>query len=194
MAARPHQPHYVGAARRYRDRVEDQDRMMRKALLSVAALSIAAGNVLARDAAMPPAFRAADYPIEIRKALSYGPEECKRQGGGRVTFAPDTVRRVDINGDGRDDYVVSFEDTECPGQPSTFCGTSGCTVEFFVTLSNGKLRNVFSDRIRGYQLLGSSGVVRFELHGAYCAGAGNPSCVREQRIADQPFVFREPRD
>ena len=31
------------------------------------------------------------------------------QGGGEVTFAPDTVRKVDLNGDGRDDYVVSFQ-------------------------------------------------------------------------------------
>lgn len=157
-------------------------------------LSLVAGSASAKDAATLPPFRAIDYPMEIRKALSYGPEECKRQGGGKVIFAPDTVRRHDLNGDGRDDYVVTFEDTECTGRQSVFCGTAGCSVDFYVTLPNGKLRNVFSDRIRGYEILDASHVVRFELHGAYCGGAGNPSCFKERRITDKPFAFKEPSD
>lgn len=165
--------------------------MMWRALPAVVAL--AAGSASASDAAKPP-FRAIDYPLEIRRALSYGPEECKRQGGGKVTFAPGTVRKVDLSGDGRDDYVVTFQDTECAGRQSVFCGSAGCSMDFFVTLRDGRIRNVFSDRIRGYEVRGSTGVVRFELHGAYCGGAGNPSCFKEQRITGKPFAFKEPGD
>ena len=37
-----------------------------------------------------------------------------------VAFAPDTVRRVDFNGDGRDDYVVHLEDAKCSSFESIF--------------------------------------------------------------------------
>ena len=78
-------------------------------------LVLTVGNAAAQDAAKLPSFKATDYPVEIRKALSYGPEECKRQGGGKVTFAPDTVRKVDLNGDGRDDYIISFPTPSAQG-------------------------------------------------------------------------------
>src|SRR5256885_11872420 len=107
-------------------------------LLSAVVLASVAGAATAQDAAKRPPFKATDYPIEIRKALSYGPDECKRQGGSKVTFAPDTVRKVDLNGDGRDDYVISFADTECAGAKAVYCGTGGCSIAMYVTLANGR--------------------------------------------------------
>lgn len=89
----------------------------------MALLVLTVGNAAAQDAAKLTSFKATDYPIEIRKALSYGPGECKRQGGGKVMFAPDTVRKVDLNSDGRDDYIISFADTECTGRLAVYCGT-----------------------------------------------------------------------
>jgi len=75
----------------------DQDQMMLRAVVACALLASTVCAAAAQEAVKPPPFRAIDYPIEIRKALSYGPEECKRQGGGKVTFAPHTVRKVDLN-------------------------------------------------------------------------------------------------
>jgi hypothetical protein len=167
--------------------------MIARTCLSLALLMLVANPVGAQEAAAKqPAFKATDYPLEIRKALSYAPEACKRQGEGEVTFAPDTVRKVDLNGDGRDDYVVSFQETTCSSYLAAFCGTAGCDMDFFVTLPNGKLRNVFTSRIRGYEILSDS-IVRFELHGSYCGRSGNPSCLKERKITGKPFVFKEPR-
>ena len=165
------------------------------ALFAVAMLALTAGAA-AQEAAKLPPFKAADYPIEIRKALSYGPEECKRQGGAKVTFAPDTVRRVDLNGDGRDDYIISFADTECAGRLSVYCGTGGCSLDIYVTLANGKQRNVFSDRVRAYEILPGEGArtIRFDMHGSYCGTYGAAACPKEQRITDKPFAFREPKE
>lgn len=165
------------------------------ALLTLAVLALTAGAAAAQDVAKLPPFRAIDYPIEIRKALSYGPEECKRQGGGKVTFAPDTVRKVDLNGDGRDDYIISFADTECAGRLSVYCGTGGCSLDIYVTLANGRQRNVFSDRVRAYEILPgeSARTIRFDLHGSFCGTYGAAECPKEQRITDKPFEFREPK-
>jgi hypothetical protein len=168
--------------------------MMRRDIPASAVLALLAGAAVAQETSNRPPFRAIDYPLEVRKALSYAPEECRRQGGGKVTFAPDTVRNVDLNGDGRTDYVISLQDAECAGRQSVFCGTAGCSTDVLVTLPNGRIRNVFSDRIRGYEILPGKGMVRFELHGSYCGGSGNPSCFKAQRITGKPFEFKEPED
>jgi hypothetical protein len=167
--------------------------MLGRTLFAWTLLAALAVPAAAQVAAKQPPFRAIDYPIEVRKALAYAPLECRREGGGKVTFAPDTVRKVDLNGDGRDDYVVSLQDTTCSTYAGGFCGTAGCTMDFLVTLPDGRIRNVFSDRIRGYEIL-PGGTVRFQLHGAYCGGSGNPSCFKEHRITDKPFAFKEPKE
>jgi hypothetical protein len=168
--------------------------MMRRGLLALAVLASMIGGGVAQDAAKPP-FKMSDYPAEVQEALKYGPEECKDQGGGEVTFAPDTVRKVDLNGDGRDDYVVSFQDAECSTYLGAFCGTAGCSMDFLVTLPNGTIRSVFAARIRGYEILPGRGprTIRFQLHGSFCGRSGNPSCFKSHRITDKPFEFKEPK-
>jgi hypothetical protein len=165
---------------------------MRRGLLAFAVLMSLTGVSVAQGAAKPLAFNVKDYPAEVQEALSYAPEECKDQGGGEATFAPDTVRRADLNGDGRLDYVVTFQDTQCSSYASAFCGTAGCTMEFLMTLPDGKIRSVFSSRIRGYEILPRKGTVRFQLHGSYCGRSGNPSCYKDRRITFKPFEFKEP--
>ena len=64
---------------------------------------LAAGKVLAQEGAKPPPFDPGSYPLEVQRALHYASDECATQGGGEVTFAPDTVRKLDLTGDGRDD-------------------------------------------------------------------------------------------
>ncbi len=168
--------------------------MMRRGLLALAVLASMIGGGVAQDAAKPP-FKMSDYPAEVQEALKYGPEECKDQGGGEVTFAPDTVRKVDLNGDGRDDYVVSFQDAECSTYPGAFCGTAGCTMDFLVTLPNGKIRSVFAARIRGYEILpaGRRGRSVFNCTARTAAARAIPRASRSHRITGKPFEFKEPK-
>lgn len=163
---------------------------------------LAAGSALAQDAANLPPFDPGLYPPEVRQALHYANEECTRQGGGTVTFAPDTVRKLDLTGDGRDDYIVSFGDTKCVGENAfaRYCGSGGCLMNILVTLPNGRIRKVFDNYVRGYDIRPdpaekSDGprTIRFELHGAFCGGHGSPSCIREKRITTKPFEFRMPK-
>src|SRR5262252_11094553 len=57
-----------------------------------------------------------NYPTEIRRALVVADEACRRAGGSRVTLSINAVRKVDLNGDGRDDYIVDFHEAECVGR------------------------------------------------------------------------------
>ena len=106
-------------------------------------LGLSAGDATAKSRP----FKATDYPLEVRKTLSLGPVTCREvEGGGKAAFATDTVRRVDFNGDGIKDYIVSFENTTCGGaKTGGFCGTGGCMVDFLVTLPNGRIRSVFAE-------------------------------------------------
>jgi len=171
--------------------------MIRIATFAVTAL-LSAATALAQDAAPAPPFNPDAYPPEVRRALRYGHEECLRAGGGKVTFAPDTVRQVDLTGDGRDDYIVDFHHTACAGWESTYCGTGGCTMEILVTLPDGKVRSVFNGRAHDIEISPDPVVksarprtIRFALHGSYCGGFGSQVCNKTHRITAKPFAFRQ---
>ncbi|RXH38495.1 hypothetical protein XH94_21855 [Bradyrhizobium zhanjiangense] len=138
------------------------------------------------------------YPPGVQKALRYTNEECDSQDGGTVTFAPDTVRKIDLTGDGRDDYIVDFSGTKCGERETIYCGTGGCTMNILVALPGGDVRLVFDGRARSYEIKpkstrhGASRVIRFDLHGSYCGGFGAQTCVKERAITTKPFAFREP--
>ena len=67
-------------------------------LMLVIAAALTAGSALAQEPAKLPPFDPGNYPPAVRKALGYANEECTRQGGGAATFAPDTVRKLDLTG------------------------------------------------------------------------------------------------
>lgn len=161
---------------------------MRRTIATFCVLALTIGAAIAQDKPLPP-FKASDYPLEVRKTLSLGPSTCREvEGGGKVGFAPDTVRKIDFNGDGRMDYIVSFENTTCGGEKTGgFCGSGGCTHDFLVTLPNGKLRSVFVDQINGYEILRKSPrKVRFFIFQNYCDDKPG-ACHRDVRIGYRRF-------
>jgi hypothetical protein len=159
-------------------------------LASMLLASTPPGIAVAKDAKTWPPFKVADYPLEVRKSLSLGPVTCREvEGGGKVGFAPDTVRKVDFNGDGRGDYIVSFENTTCGGlKGGGFCGTGGCMVDFLVTLPNGRIRSVFAGQVHDYEILRAKPrKVRFGIFHSYCGDAPN-GCFRDVRIGYRLFT------
>lgn len=162
----------------------------------ILALAVVAAGPAAAEAPKP--FNPADYPQGVQKALHYANVECESQGGGAVTFAPDTVRKVDLTGDGRDDYIVDFRDTKCGDRETTYCGTGGCVMDILVALPDGSVRAVFDGYVRNYEIkpkpmkAGAARTVRFDLHGSYCGGFGAQACFKEKAISAIPFEFRKP--
>jgi hypothetical protein len=167
--------------------------MMAAIRMVLLATAMAAGAAWAQAPAKPEPFDAGLYPKEVQAALQSARDECRRQNGTGVTFAPGTVRKLDLNGDGRDDYIVDLREAECAGRQAVFCGTSGCHLDILVALRGGRFRTVFSDRVREYELLPGRGIrsIRFQLHGSYCSGHGNPSCARTHRITRRKFEFKQ---
>jgi len=155
-------------------------------LVAIIVLGSSAGDAAAKSRP----FKVSDYPIEVRKTLSLGPVTCREvAGGGKVGFSRNTVRRVDFNGDGIKDYIVSFENTTCGGaKTGGFCGTGGCMVDFLATLPNGKIRSVFAEQIHGYEILrGHPRKVRFWIFHGYCPHRAD-GCSRDVRIGYRLFT------
>ena len=166
--------------------------MLKKAaaLLAFVMLASMAGGAAAQEATKLPPFKVSDYPLEVRRTLSVGPVTCREvEGGGEVGFAPDTVRKVDFNGDGRDDYIVSFANTTCGGSKTGgFCGSGGCMTDFLVTLPNGNIRSVFAGQIHDYEILrGSPRKVRFWIFHSYCEDSTS-GCYKDHRIRYELFT------
>jgi hypothetical protein len=154
-------------------------------LCALALLALTVGSALAQDKAPP--FKASDYPAEVRKSLSNAVLNCRKEDNGKVAFAPDTVRRIDFNGDGRDDYVVSLEDAKCSTFETIFCGAGGCVTEFLATMPDGSVRSLFTDVVHKYEILPGKGRVRFFIHHGNCERDWPNGCFRDVRITYKPF-------
>jgi len=135
-----------------------------------------------------------DYPREVQEHLDHARKECIEQGGGKVEFGADVVRKLDLTGGGND-YIVDLHETECAGAPAAYCGTGGCDFAIVVGRKNGSYVTVFDQRVRGYEILPGKPprTIRFLLHGSYCGGHGNPSCPKAHRITERPFEFKQPQ-
>ena len=151
---------------------------------AVAFVALTAGSASARP------FKATDYPVAVRKVLSEAVIVCRQQEGGKLEFAPDTVRRIDFNGDGRIDHVVNFRKVICPEMRHIFCGTGGCETHFMVTMPNGGIRDLFAENIHKYRLLPRKGPgwVRFSVHHSACDGGPTVECFKDVRIGYRRFT------
>jgi hypothetical protein len=133
------------------------------------------------------------YPKEVQAVLDGARKDCRDAGGGEIKFGLGTVKKLNLTGGGND-YVVDLHEAECEGAASLFCGTGGCNLTILAGKQDGALVEVFDGRARGYEILPGKAprTVRFQLHGSYCGGHGNPSCYRDRRITFAPFEFKQP--
>lgn len=159
-------------------------------LFLIAGVIGAGAAARAEDAAT---FNADAYPAVVQRVLQSARVACKAVGGG-VTFAPDTVRALDLTGDGRDDYIVDFRNAQCQDRAGVYCGDGGCELDIDVTLAGGGTRTVFDQWVRSYEILPGKGArtIRFEMHGGYCGGHGSERCVKTHRVTAKPFGFAMP--
>jgi hypothetical protein len=171
-----------------------RDTIILRLLLVTFATFMAAAGFAGAQAEDPEAGDIGGYPPEIQRTLQRAIAECKNEGGEGVTFAPGTVEVLGHVNGGRSGYIVNLNQAECKGRDGVYCASSGCELAILVELGGGRMRTVFTDRVRGYEILPGRGArtIRFELHGAYCGGHGVPSCFKSHRITARPFGFKLP--
>lgn len=155
----------------------------------VLCLAISAGLMVPLLAQSP------SYPREVQAVLDSARKACMDDGGTSAEFSDQDIEKVDLNGDGRPDYIVHLQNAECPGNAGAFCGTGGCDLTILIAKQNGDYVTIFDQRVRGYEIKQRRGprIIRFQLHGSYCGGFGNPSCFKSRRITGKKFEFIQPQ-
>jgi len=86
-----------------------------------------------------------------------------------------TVRRVDLNGDGKPDYILNRAALVCDAAITLFCGTGGCGYDFAVSTPRGYRRQ----ELQGREITIGSGripVLEFSVHGEECNREGAYDC------------------
>jgi hypothetical protein len=81
-------------------------------------------------AALPAAAQPA-LPPEVQALLDYHTAACTA-AGGTLSLSADPVTRVDLNGDGAEDYAFYSRNLTCSTNPLMFCSDLGCELNVFV--------------------------------------------------------------
>ena len=75
----------------------------------------------------------------VKASLDNAAKLCAQEGG--VVRTPDdrTVKLIDVNDDGHDDYVIDYRWLRCEGNPHVFCTSDGfCSIDFLAWLPDKK--------------------------------------------------------
>jgi hypothetical protein len=131
--------------------------------------ALAAAVVLIAAAA-----HAEPLPAPVQAAVAEAGRACAPD---RTKVGPGLLKRLDLNGDGLPDFVVSYEAVSCADAGRINCGSAGCLTQVFASTPSGytkvldeNVQEVSFKRVKGRpaMLLG--------LHGSSCGKAGFEVC------------------
>ena len=121
-----------------------------------------------------------NLPPELRTLYISEANECRDMGGRFVADPDGFVTKVELNGDGKPDWIVHRAGLYCTsGGFSAWCGTAGCSVEIHLSQGN-RLRSVWEANVRGIVMTdlpdGRKGLL-VSGHGTACSASGAEVCV-----------------
>lgn len=89
------------------------------------------------------------------------------------------VSERDVNGDGRNDYVLDYGKFKCGDSTTFFCGSAGCLVQIFVSAPNGSYSKVLDENVRRLRFAKLKGrpAILLDLHGSACGRTGAAPCA-----------------
>ena len=99
----------------------------------------------------PPARRRPEPPPALIEATEAASALCRDARRRRRRSSTATETRVDLNGDGRDDFVTDLARLECAGAWSAFCGSSGCPVTAWLSEPGGGHARFDFGRLLGFE-------------------------------------------
>lgn len=121
--------------------------------------------------------RARDLPRPIQVELDAEIHDCRPQ---KVVLGRGFVERRDVNGDGRPDYILNYEEFRCGDTGSLYCGSGGCTVKIFAATPREGYMKVFDQIVHDVRPGTARGrpVLTLSLHGSACGKIGAEPCRR----------------
>lgn len=133
-------------------------------------LLLAAGTVLAL-----PSFAAdAVLPRALTEAMAPMLADDDVDPAVLAHWDDDYVQRLDLSGDGVDDWLLDFNALGFPG----WCGTGGCRHQLWVGTPTGYVLALDEWIVEALPRDGAPRILDVELHGSFCREPGNAPCSR----------------
>ena len=114
-----------------------------------------------------------ELPPELQAIVGQRTVECNAFEDGVLSLEEGAIQRIDLNGDGEDDWVLDEFFFRCSTAASLFCGTGGCGVNF-------QIGNVLTSRLaKGWDIhsMPPFSLVLLQVHGSNCGGTNVNPCV-----------------
>ena len=92
------------------------------------------------------------HPPLIEKELEDGRQSCKKIDGGKMEIAKDAVQTVDLNGDGKMDYILDYTKLDCPTAASMYSGSAGTLLQIYLTNPKGDLEVAWQDNVFSFEV------------------------------------------
>lgn len=129
---------------------------------------------------------APESPEALQQIIADRVAECASFENGVAEIPDNVVKRIDLTGDGIDDWVLDDFGMTCSTAASLFCGgTGGCNLTFLIG-------DVVTERLsKGWSVVdfGSIRTVLVQVHGANCGGTNLNSCVEAMVWEDAAQKF-----
>lgn len=91
-------------------------------------------------------------------------------------FEKGFITRRDVNGDGKEDYILDYGHYSCGGSHN-FCGSGGCSMAIYVSRDGGHVM-AMDDLVRDihFKTIGGRPAMLLGLHGSACGKMGAAAC------------------
>jgi hypothetical protein len=94
---------------------------------------------------------AAEWPGPVTEAVKERADACAGEGG-KLAAPAKAIRRLDLDGDGQDDFILDDARLACSKGAPGWCGSGGCSMEVFLSGAKGGLKSVLTELGSGYEV------------------------------------------
>lgn len=135
--------------------------------------------------------RPTNRPAAVEAEFSEARATCRESGGtarfetGGGKDEPAFETRIDLNGDGKEDYILDYTGLSCDSRSGDFinpglCGSAGCPLAIFVS-GPGGYRAAPVGHVQGWEINRATNPprLRLGLHGSACGQVGADTCYQD---------------
>lgn len=119
------------------------------------------------------AAEASDIPSALQDRIDASRADCAGFDSGAFALEDGAIQRVDLDGDGDDDWVLNENRYACSTAASLYGGTGGSMSHFLI---DGEVKSILN---QGWDIatFGSHTVLLAQVHGSNCEGINPTPCV-----------------
>lgn len=127
-----------------------------------------------------------DIPTVLQEKIDQAEATCAEFDNGRFALEWGSIARVDLDGDGREDWVLNESKFACSTAASIYSGTGGTMSHFLV---EGQVNSLLN---RGWDVatIGGQRVLLADVHGSNCGGINPTPCMTASVWDSEEKVWR----